>query len=96
MENQNQSGVWLLLTTDLVLGLVVELVGQSGEVVPDLFTHRDGDLLALAGLREGAAHQDGGEQEQQLHVERREETRPDQTGPDQLQFIVWLLLAPTD
>ena len=95
MENQNQSGVWLLLTTDLVLGLVVELVGQSGEVVPDLFTHRDGDLLALAGLREGAAHQDGGEQEQQLHVERREE-RGEKTRPDQLQFIVWLLLAPTD
>ena len=32
---------------------MVELVGQPGEIVPDLFTHRDGDLLALPGVRRG-------------------------------------------
>ena len=52
---------------------MVELVGQPGEVVADLFTHRDGDLLALAGFAEAAAHQEGGEEEgQQLHGERGE------------------------
>ena len=46
----NCKSEWCLVATDLVLGLVVELVGQPGEVVADLFTHRDGDLLALARL----------------------------------------------
>ena len=69
------------MATDLVLGLVVELVGQPGEVVADLFTHRDGDLLALPGLAEAAAHQGEGEQGQQLHGKREE-------GGRELQFIV--------
>ena len=53
---------------------MVELVGQPGEVVTDLFTHRDGDLLALAGLTQDAAHQDEGEEGEQLHGERRGKT----------------------
>ena len=39
------------MTTDLVLGLVVELVGQPGEVVADLLAHGDLNLLALAAPR---------------------------------------------
>ena len=53
---------------------MVELVGQPGEVIPDLFTHRYGDLLALAGLTQDAAHQDEGEEGEQLHGERRGKT----------------------
>jgi hypothetical protein len=36
------------IISHLVLGLVVELVGEPGEVVADLLAHGDGDLLALA------------------------------------------------
>ena len=70
---------------------MVELVGEPGEVVADLFTHRDGDLLALPGLGQTAAHQEGGEERQQLHGETRE-----WSSSAQLQFIVWLLLTGTD
>ena len=47
---------WLLMTTDLVLGLVVELVGQPGEVVADLLAHGNLYLLALAAPRPRHAH----------------------------------------
>lgn len=48
---------------------MVELVGKSGEVVPDLFTHRDGDLLALARLSGRCPGEKDEGEEGQLHGE---------------------------
>ena len=52
----NGKSEWCLVATDLVLGLVVELVGQPGEVVADLLAHGDLYLLALPAPGPRHAH----------------------------------------